>query len=87
MMDLMMGLPPIHPAAATSSDVVFWMLIGFLVVVFLAVTALWIVGSRRIAQRQSEVKEAEWRYEAFPQPEGKEQTPVHSAGDELLLKR
>jgi hypothetical protein len=57
MMQAMMPIPPIH-ATATSSDVLFWGMIGLLVALFLLATIQRIVGSRRIAQRQSQVKEA-----------------------------
>ena len=87
MMDILMGIPPIHPAAATSSDVMFWALIGLLVVLFVVATIFWVVGSRRIAQRQSQVKEAGRQYAASPKPYGDEQPQVHSRQEEMLLRR
>jgi hypothetical protein len=87
MMDIMIGIPPIHPATATSSDVMFWAMIGLLVVLFLVATILWVVGSRRIAQRQSRMKEAGQQYEASPQPQGDGQPEVHSWREETLLRR
>jgi flagellar biosynthesis/type III secretory pathway M-ring protein FliF/YscJ len=87
MLDIMTAIPPIHPTTATSSDVMFWAMIGLLVVLFLVATILWIVGSRRIAQRQSQVKEAGWQYEAAPQPQGDEQPQDHSRQEEILLRR
>jgi hypothetical protein len=86
MMQAMMPIPPIH-ATATSSDVLFWGMIGLLVALFLLATILWIVGSRRIAQRQSQVKEAVRQYEASPQPQYDEPPQVHSPQEEMLLRR
>ncbi len=65
-MMLMMPIPPIPPTAATNV-VVFWGLICFLVALFLLVTTLWVVTSRRIAQKQSQMKETEREYEEMPQ--------------------
>ncbi len=74
MMQAMMPIPPIH-ATATSGDVLFWGMIGLLVALFLLATILWIVGSWRIAQRQS------------PQPQYDEPPQVHSPQEEILLRR
>ena len=65
-MMLMMPIPPIHPTAAINV-VVFWGLICFLVALFLLGTTLWVVTSRRIAQKQSQMKETDREYEEFPQ--------------------
>jgi hypothetical protein len=86
MMQAMMPIPPIH-ATAMSSGVLFWGMIGLLVALFLLATILWIVGSRRIAQRQSQVKEAVRQYEAFPQFQYDEPPQVHSPQEEILLRR
>ena len=84
MMQAMMPIPPIH-ATAISSDVLFWGMIGLLVALFLLATILWIVGSRRIAQKQSQVKEAVRLYEASPRAQGGEQPQVHAPEKEKIL--
>jgi hypothetical protein len=84
MMQAMMPIPPIH-ATAMSSAVLFWGMIGLLVALFLLATILWIVGSRRIAQKQSQVKEAVRQYEASPQAQGGEQPQVHAPEKEKIL--
>jgi uncharacterized membrane protein YozB (DUF420 family) len=61
----MMPIPPIPPTAAINV-VVFWGLVCFLVALFLLVTTLWVVTSRRIAQHQSQM-EAKREYEELPQ--------------------
>ena len=86
MMQAMMPIPPIH-ATAMSSDVLFWGMIGLLVALFLLATILWIVGSRHIAQRQSQVKETVRLYEASLQPQYDEPPQVHSPQEEILLRR
>ena len=86
MMQAMMPIPPIH-ATATSSDVLFWVIIGLLVALFLLATILWIFGSRRIAQKQSQVKETVRLYEAFPQPQYDEPPQAHAPQEEVLLRR
>lgn len=60
----MMSLSPIPPIPATAAInvVVFWGLICFLVALFVLGTTLWVVTSRRIAQKQSQIKEAEQQY-------------------------
>ena len=65
MMHLMTVIPPIQKSMLTTSDVVFWVLIGLLVVLAVAATVFWIVGNRRIAQRKSLVKEAGYRDETL----------------------
>jgi hypothetical protein len=65
MMHMMMATPPI-PTSMTSSDVMFWGMIGLLVALFLLATTLWVIGSRRIAQGQSQMKKARRQYEASP---------------------
>jgi hypothetical protein len=86
MMHMMMAIPPI-PTSMTSSDVMFWGMIGLLVALFLLATTLWIIGSRRIAQRQSQMKEAEGQYEASPLLQYDEQPQVHYPQEETLLRR
>jgi len=61
----MMPLPPIPPTTAIHVAV-YWGLICFLVALFLLVTTLWIVTSRRIAQKQSQMKETMRQYEEIP---------------------
>jgi hypothetical protein len=65
MMHLMMAIPPI-PTNMTSSDVMFWGMIGLLVVLFLLATTLWVIGSRRIAQGQSQMIKATRQREPSP---------------------
>jgi hypothetical protein len=60
-----MPIPPIPPTTAINVAV-YWGLICFLVALFLLVTTLWIVTSRRIAQKQSQMKEAKRQYEEIP---------------------
>jgi hypothetical protein len=77
MMHMMTAIPPI-PTTMTSSDVLFWGMIGLLVALFLLATTLWVIGSRRIAQRQ---------YEASPRFQYDEQPVVHYPQEETLLRR
>jgi hypothetical protein len=77
MMHMMMAIPPI-PTTLTSSAVMFWGMIGLLVALFLLATTLWVIGSRRIAQRQ---------YEASPRLQYDEQPRVHYPREETLLRR
>jgi hypothetical protein len=65
MMHMLMAIPPI-PTSMTFNVVMFWGMIGLMAALFLLVTALWIIGSRRIAQEQSQMKKAERQYEATP---------------------
>ena len=65
MMHMMMAIPPI-PTSMTSSDVMIWGLIGLLVALFLVATTLWVIGSRHIAQEQSQVKKLRRHYEPTP---------------------
>ena len=78
MMHLMMPIPLI-PTTMTSSDVLFWGMIGLLVALFFLATTLWVVGSRRIAQKQFQMKEVERQYDKQPQ--------VHYPQEETLLRR
>jgi hypothetical protein len=78
MMHMMMPIPPIH-TIMTSSDVLFWGMIGLLVALFLLATTLWVIGSWRIAQEQSQIKEAGRQYDEQPQ--------VHHPQEETLLRR
>ncbi len=65
MMHTMMPIPPIH-TAMPFNFVLFWWMIGLMVALFLLATILWVIGSRRIAQRQSQIKEAELQNEVAP---------------------
>lgn len=65
MWHLMTVIPPIQKSMLTTSEPVFWVLIGLLVVLFVVATVLWIVGNRHIAQRKSLVKEAGHQYETL----------------------
>jgi hypothetical protein len=78
MMHLMMPIPP-NITNMISSDVLFWGMIGLLVALFLVATTLWVVGSQRIALKQSQMKEAGLQYE--------EQPRVHYPQEETLLRR
>ncbi len=78
MMHVMMPIPQ-FPTIMTSSDVMFWGMIGLLVALFLLATTLWVVGSLRIAQMQSQMKEVGQQYEEQPQ--------VHYPQEETLLRR
>ena len=84
MMHMMMAIPPI-PTSMTSSEVMFWGMIGLLVALFLLATTLWVIGSRRIAQEQSQMKEAGRQYEASPLSQYDEQPRVHYPQEETLL--
>jgi hypothetical protein len=81
----MMPIPPI-PTTTAINDVVFWGLIGFMVVLFLLATILWIVTSRRISQKSSQTQEAERQYEATPPYPYNEQEQVQQAKEEALLR-
>jgi hypothetical protein len=67
--------------------VLFWWMIGLMVALFLLATILWVIGSRRIAQRQSQIKEAEWQNEASPPFPYDEQPQVHHPKEEVSLRR
>ncbi len=71
----------------TFNVVMFWGMIVFVLALFLLATILWIVGSRRIAQKQAQLKEAERQYEASPLPQPGEQPLVHHPQEEVLLRR
>ncbi len=86
MMHTMMPIPPI-PTTMTFNVVLFWWMIGFVLALVLLATALWVVGSRRIAQRQSQMKETEQQYEAFPLLPYDEQPQVDHLQEETLLRR
>ena len=86
MMHMMMPIPPI-PYSTAINDGVFWGLIGFLVALFLLVTLLWVVTSRRITQKQSQIKECERQYEAFPLFPFNEEQQVQQPKEEVLLRR
>ena len=85
MMHAMMPIPPVPPTTAING-VVFWGLIGFMVVMFLLATILWVVTSRRINQKSSQLQEAERQYEAsslFPYPEPPQ---IQQPKEEVLLR-
>lgn len=86
MMHTMMPIPPIH-TTMTFNVVMFWGMIVFVLALFLLATIIWIVGSRRIAQKQAQMKEAERQYEALPLPQSDEQPLVHHPQEEVLLRR
>ena len=86
MMHMMMAIPPI-PTSMTSNAVMFWGMIGLLVALFLLATTLWVIGSRRIAQEQSQMKEAEGKYETSPLSQYDVQPRVHYPQEETLLRR
>jgi hypothetical protein len=86
MMHMMTAIPPI-PTSMTSSDVVFWGIIGLLIALFLLATTLWVIGSQRIAQGQSQMKEAAGQYEASPLFQYDKQPRVHYPQEETLLRR
>ena len=86
MLDIMVGLPPIiHRATAVSNDGAFWMAIGILAVLVVVAIVFWIMGNRRIVQRQAQVKEAERHYETFPQPTNEKQPQIHAQEEEKVL--
>jgi hypothetical protein len=65
MMHMLTAIPPI-PTSVASSDVMFWVMIGLLIALFLVDTTLWVIGSRRIAQEESQLKKARQQYEPAP---------------------
>ncbi len=86
MMYMMTAFPQI-PSSMTSSDVMFWGMIGLLVALFVLATTLWIIGSRRIAQEQAQMKEAVGQHEVSPLFQYNEQPQVHHPQEETLLRR
>ena len=86
MMHTMRPIPPI-PTIMTSIVVPFWWMIGLIVALFLLATILWVIGSRRIAQRQSQIKEAERQNEVAPPFPFDEQPQVHHPKEEVSLRR
>jgi hypothetical protein len=86
MMHMMMPIPPIH-TTMPFNFVLFWWMIGLMVALFLLATILWVIGSRRIAQRKSQIKEAEWQKEAFPPFPYDEQPQVQHPEEEVSLRR
>ena len=86
MMHTMMPIPPIH-TAMPFNFVLFWWMIGLMVALFLLATILWVIGSRRIAQRQSQIKEAELQNEVAPPFPFDEQPQVHHPKEEVSLRR
>ena len=87
MLQLLTVIPPIPRSTMASSGVAFWVMIGLLAVLALVATILWVVGNRRIAQGQPQVKEAPDRYEALLEPQYYEQPHIHSQQEEMLLRR
>jgi NADH:ubiquinone oxidoreductase subunit 3 (subunit A) len=89
LLDVMIGVPPITQGTTmTSSDVItFWVMLGVVVVLALVATILGVVSYRRNVQRQSQMKETERPYEASPQPQGGEQSPVQAPEEEKVLLR
>jgi DNA-binding NarL/FixJ family response regulator len=88
MADVLIGIPPMltHGTTMTSSDIVtFWVIISVIVAVVLVATITLAVAGNRSVQRQSQMKEAEQHYEAFPQPQGGEQPQVHTPEEEKIL--
>jgi hypothetical protein len=85
----MMPVPPMN-TAATFNDVIFWIIFGLFVALFLVVTTLWIMGERRIARKSSQVKEAEWQAPLQPlytqSPIHDEQSPIHTPEEKVLLR-
>ena len=86
MMHTMMPIPPIHTTMPFNFGL-FWWMIGLMVALFLLATILWVIGSRRIAQRQSQIKEAERQNEASPTFPYDEQPQVHHPKEEVSLRR
>jgi len=89
MLDMVIGIPPIvHKATATANDVVVaWTIIGLIVALVLVATITLVIAGYRSVQRQSQLKEAERHYEAFPQPQGGEQPQVPAPEEEKILLR
>jgi len=86
MMPTMFPIPPIHTTMPFNA-VMFLGMIVFVLALCLLATIIWIVGSRRIAQKQAQMKEAERQYEASPLPRSDEQPAVHQPQEEVLLRR
>jgi hypothetical protein len=90
MLDVMIGIPPriFHGTAMTSYDVVtFWVTLSVIVALVLLITIALVIAENRSLQGQSQMKAAERHYEAFPQPQGGEQPPVHAPEEEKVLLR
>jgi len=85
MMPTMGPIPPIH-ATMTFNLVWFLGMIVFVLALFLA-TIIWVIATRRIAQKQAQMKEAERQYEESPLPQSSEQPVVHQPQEEVLLRR
>jgi uncharacterized membrane protein len=86
---MMMPIPPIH-GPVTSTVGMLWGLVAFVLVLFLLVI-LWVVwtvrNQHRAAHRLSQMKEAEWHYEASPQSQGGEQPQIPAPEEEKTLLR
>ena len=89
MLHMLTMVPPVQRSMMSGGDVAFWVMIGLLVVLALVATVLWIVGNRRIAQRQPQVKDVGHAYETLPPLHygAGEQSPVRSRYEEEVLPR
>ena len=91
LLDLMAGFPgPItHGTTMTSSSdvITFWVIVGIVAALVLVAMIVGVVSYRLNIQWQSQMKETEWSYEAFPQPQGEEQPPVQAPEEEKVLLR
>ena len=85
MMPTMGPIPPI-PTTVTFDLGWFLGMIVFVLALFLA-TIIWVIATRRIAQKQAQMKEAERQYEESPLPQSSEQPVVHQPQEEVLLRR
>lgn len=86
MMHAIIPIPPVH-ATTVSSAVMLWGTIEILVALVLVGTALWIVGRRYTARRQSQMKETVQQYEAPQQPLYEKQPEVSSPKEEVYSPR
>lgn len=87
MLRLLTAIPPIPRSMMASSDVVFWVMIGLLAVLALVAIVLWVVGNRRIAEGQAQVKKAGHQYEAPLRLQSDEQLQVHPRREEEIPLR
>jgi uncharacterized membrane protein len=84
----MIPIPPVH-GTVTLTVGMFWGMVAFVLALVLLVIlwVVWVIRSQQSAQRQSQMKEAELHYEAFPQPQGGEQPQVPAPDEEKILLR
>jgi hypothetical protein len=89
MLAALIGIPPMsHGITMTSGDVVtFWVTFGVIVALVLVTTIILGITGYRSVQKQSQMKEAERHYEAFPLPQGGEQPQVQAPEEEKILLR